>query len=100
MDTPAQCLVHCRRAFTDPQYQVAINAIEAAISDAFELGVKSAGGAVVPDRSKFVELALDRDQIDALAQAAEDAIGDGTFTHTEDEALKRFLETVSIFRRK
>lgn len=79
----------------------AVNAgvnIEALRSDAFELGVKSAGGSIIPDRSKFVELALDRQTIDALAQAAEAIIGEHTTSHEADAALKQFLENISIYR--
>lgn len=91
---------------TDDQRQAMVDAInaganiEALRQDAFDLGVKAAGGSIIPDGSKFVELALDRDQIDALCQAAENVIGDGTFTHTQDEALKRFIKNVSIHRSK
>lgn len=88
----------------DDQRQALVDAVNAGVniealqSDAFELGVKSAGGSIIPDRSKFVELALNRETIDALAQAAEAIIGEHTTSHEADAALKQFLENVSIHR--
>ncbi len=72
-----------------------------AAQDAFDAGFKAAGGTMIPDNAReMVELSLDRDQINALADAADETIDTGSFTHTADEALRRFLDTISIYRRR
>lgn len=58
---------------------------------AFDLGVKAAGGSIIPDRSDFVEIALTRAQINELARLAEENI-------PKSAALRSFLEVVSIHR--
>lgn len=70
------------------------------LHDAFDLGVKSAGGSIVPDRSNFVELALDRGQIDALADLADDVVDPKSKWYSPDYApgLRRFLDNISIYR--
>lgn len=71
---------------------------------AFELGVKSAGGSIIPDRSKFVEIALDRQTLNALADVAEyicspsGEVFVGDAFEKDRVALKQFLEIISIYR--
>lgn len=73
--------------------------VEAIRQDAFELGVKSAGGSIIPDRSKFVELALTREQIDILAAFADNVVDDpADRNHDSAPCLRAFLEAVSIHR--
>ena len=79
------------------------------IAGAFDHGFKAAGGTMIPDEARnMVELALDREQIDVLANAAE-VCQHGTGVEEvalsfdrpgEQDALKRFLETISIYRKK
>jgi hypothetical protein len=76
--------------------------IKTALSDAFDRGFKAAGGAMVPDGARDrVELSLDREQLNALADLAEHEIGWNEESHPQRfAALKQFLETVNIFRSK
>lgn len=80
----------------------AVNAganIEAARQDAFELGVKSAGGSIIPDRSGFVEIALTREQIEVLASFADNVVEDpADRNHDSAPCLRAFLDIVSIYR--
>lgn len=76
----------------------AFEAMTAERSDAFDFGFKAAGGSMIPDGARdMVELALDRDQIDALADAAE---GIPIPHEPPGGPLARFVETVSIYRRR
>lgn len=76
-----------------------VKAMYGPLQDSFDLGFKGAGGTMIPDGARDqVELSLDRIQIDALADAAEIVIDDGSLTPRQDEALARFLETISIHR--
>lgn len=79
------------------------------MQDAFDLGFKAAGGTMIPDGARdHVELSLDRDQIDVLANAAEicllktgvEEVALSFDRPGEQDAMKKFLETVSIYRRK
>ncbi len=69
---------------------------EKAIQDAFDLGFKAAGGTQIPDNARdMVELALDRDQINEIADVLQIWVkGHG------NEPIERFLETISIYRSK
>jgi hypothetical protein len=108
-DLAQKCLRPIRACATDEQYQDAVANILSALSDAFDAGFKAAGGSMIPDGARnMVELSLDRDQIDVLANAAEVcSFGTGvkevalSFDRPgEQDAMKRFLETISIYRRK
>jgi hypothetical protein len=78
----------------------------AAIQDAFEIGFKAAGGSIAPDVMgggpwKIVEITLDRDEIDILADLADDVVDDPVHrAYDQAPALRRFLDKISIFRRK
>jgi hypothetical protein len=71
---------------------------------AFEIGFKAAGGAIAPDVIgggpwKFIEISMDRDEIDvigALVERQRDRAG-GPAEHA---ACVRFLDKIQIFRRK
>lgn len=71
------------------------------LSDAFDRGFKAAGGTMIPDGARDqVELSLDRGQINALADAAEEFIDRYSNIRQPEPALHRFLETISIYRSK
>lgn len=84
-----------------------VEAMRGMLSDAFDFGFKAAGGSMIPDGARdMVELALDRDTIDALADVAEYVtnphgevfVGD---SFERDRAkLNQFLENINIYRRK
>jgi hypothetical protein len=86
----------------DPEDLEMVN--QKAIQHAFDLGHKAAGGSIVPDVMgggpwKFVEIAMDRDEIDvigALVERQRDRAG-GPAEHA---ACVRFLDKIEIFRRK
>jgi hypothetical protein len=91
--------------FFEEEFDNARTAIKDAISDAFDLGYKAAGGSIVPDIPKgfaLVEIALDRDEIDAISIAAEEILTPRGRSVDDQQiaALEKFLETISIFRRK
>lgn len=84
------------------EYATGKDRIKNAIQDAFEIGFKAAGGAICPDVPSgfgLVELSLDRDEIDALAHAAESAASLSVNNDARPH-LMQFLEKISIFRRK
>jgi hypothetical protein len=103
-DVCRQCLRGVRAAITDDQYIDAIGRIMSAIQDAFDLGHKAAGGSIVPDAMRggtwdLVEIALDRNEVDAVGAAAERAATERWDPRTH-RALVSFLDKINIFRKK
>lgn len=69
------------------------------LDGAFDLGFKAAGGTIIPDGARdTIELALTREQIDVLAEAAEGLAIRITLGPARDHAVATFLETISIYR--
>jgi hypothetical protein len=74
------------------------------IQHAFDLGHKASGGSIVPDAMRgctwdLVEIALDRNEVDAVGAAAERAATERWDPRTH-RALVSFLDKISFFRRK
>lgn len=73
-----------------------------AIQDAFELGFKAAGGAIAPDKPagwQLVEIALSRDEIDALCGAMTVAEGECRMSPAEEAFLSSVRDKISLFDR-
>jgi hypothetical protein len=72
------------------------------IQNAFDAGFKAAGGTMIPDaagRHEFVELSLERNEINDLADVAEMML-DRSGGQDRRPGLRKFLERISIYRRK
>lgn len=104
-----ECVRGIRGCVTDEQYREAVSRVFAAMSDSFDAGFTAAGGTMIPDGARDqVELSLSRDQIDVLANAAEvcllktgvEEVALSFDRPGEQDAMKRFLETVNIYRRR
>ena len=77
-----------------------LQAWQTKLHDAFDLGFKAAGGTMIPDGARnTVELALDRETINVLAEAAEHYQFEYS-NAAEAAIISRFLETISIYRSK
>ncbi len=71
------------------------------IQDAFDLGFKAAGGAMIPDgASDMVEVALSRDEITALCDAMTMAENECRMSPAEEALLSSVREKISLFERK
>jgi hypothetical protein len=100
-----QCNIDLGHLGTGPNSMVdGAKTVREAIQNAFDLGHKAAGGSIVPDVIgcgpwKFIEIAMDREEIDAVGRVVEAAThrAGGPVSHA---ALARFLEKISILRRK
>ena len=75
------------------------------LSDAFDFGHKAAGGSIVPDVpgspgkwQNFVEIAITRDEIDAVCEAI--SVGRDDVGMNQTAHLSSFLEKIEIFQRR
>lgn len=89
-----------RECLTTEQFDTAAARVVEAIRDGFESGFKAAGGSIVPDvtdplKTKYVEIALDQEEIDAVY-----GIIDNQDRGPLSEPLTRFLEKIELFRRR
>lgn len=95
----------------DPRSIPELDALEKrvaeAIRDGFESGFKAAGGAILPNvtdpsKPKFVEVALDQGEVDALDALITEQLGarergEPSFDNLHP-ALQRFLEKITLHR--